>query len=301
LADKYLVCHSFILVIMSATFNYDNAFSRNIGWLTPQEQLRLKDARVACAGCGGVGAEYIVTLARLGVCQFNIADFDDYEVHNFNRQAGAFMSTVGQDKAHVMEHVAKDINPEAQVNNFHDGVNEDNVDAFLENVDAYVDGLDFFALEARILVYQKCYEKQIPVFIAAPIGMGTAMLNFVPGSMSFDDYFNFSSVNSLPEKLVLFMVGLSPSLIQLKYLVYPEGANFSKQKTPSTIVGPKLCAGVVATNVLKSVLGRGEIIAAPKAMHFDAYLNKLVHTHCRYGNRGPLQKLKYNIAKKRLI
>ncbi|WP_371192508.1 ThiF family adenylyltransferase [Glaciecola sp. SC05] len=282
------------------SFDYDNAFSRNIGWLTPAEQSQLKDKKVAVAGCGGVGAEYIVTLARLGIQHFNIADFDEYEVHNFNRQAGAFMSTVGIPKSQVMESVANDINPEATVKTFDTGVTAENVDAFLEGVDAYVDGLDFFALEARILVYQKCLEKNIPVFIAAPIGMGTAMLNFVPGSMTYDQYFNFSSVESLPEKLVLFMVGLSPSLIQLKYLVYPEGANFSAQKTPSTIMGVKLCAGVVAANVLKYVLNRGKIIAAPKAMHFDAYLNKTVHTHCRMGNKGPLQRLKYSIAKKRL-
>jgi molybdopterin/thiamine biosynthesis adenylyltransferase len=283
------------------TFEYDNAFSRNIGWLTPSEQARLKDIKVAVAGCGGVGAEYIVTLARLGIQQFNIADFDEYEVHNFNRQAGAFMSTVGQAKSQVMEAVAKDINPNASVNTFDTGVTAANVDAFLDNVDAYVDGLDFFALEARILVYQKCYEKKIPVFIAAPIGMGTAMLNFLPGNMPYDKYFNFSSVKTLPEKLVLFMIGLSPSLIQLKYLVYPAGANFSAQKTPSTIMGVKLCAGVVAANVLKYALGRGKVIGAPSAMHFDAYLNKIVYTRCRLGNKGPLQKLKYAIASKRLI
>ncbi|MFC4700131.1 ThiF family adenylyltransferase [Glaciecola siphonariae] len=284
-----------------STFEYQNAFSRNIGWLTPDEQLHLKNRRVAVAGCGGVGAEYIVALARAGFQNFNIADFDEYEVHNFNRQAGAFMSTVGQDKSKVMEQVALDINPQSDIKRFDDGVNKDNIDAFLHDVDVYVDGLDFFALEARLLVYKYCQDKGIPVFIAAPIGMGTAMLNFLPGSMSYDDYFNFSSVDSLEEKLVLFMIGLSPSLIQLKYLVYPEGANFSQQKTPSTIIGVKLCAGVVASNVLKHVLKRGKIIAAPRAMHFDAYLNTLKHTHCRFGNKGLLQRLKYAIAKKRLV
>ncbi|MGQ8364380.1 ThiF family adenylyltransferase [Glaciecola sp. 1036] len=282
-------------------FNYENAFSRNIGWLTPQEQNLLRSKKVAVAGCGGVGAEYIVSLARLGIQQFNISDFDDYEVHNFNRQAGAFMSTVGRQKADVMEQVALDINPESTIQSFKDGVNPENVDSFLDGVDCYVDGLDFFALEARILVYQKCQEKGIPVFIAAPIGMGVAMLNFLPGSMSYDQYFNFSAVETLEEKLVLFMVGLSPSLIQMKYLVYPEGANFKAQKTPSTIAGVKLCGGVVASNVLKFLTNRGEIIKAPYAMHFDAYLNKLVKTKCAFGNKGPLQQLKYRIAKSKLV
>jgi len=284
-----------------ASFDYQTAFSRNIGWLTPDEQQLLRTKKVAVAGCGGVGAEYIVTLARLGIEQFNIADFDEYEVHNFNRQAGAFMSTVNVPKATAMNRVALGINPSAKVVQFEDGVTPSNVDKFLEGVDAYVDGLDFFALEARIMVYQKCLEKNIPVFISAPIGMGAAMLNFLPKSMTYDEYFNFSSVKTLEEKLVLFMIGLSPSLIQLKYLVYPEGANFSAQKTPSTIMGVKLCAGVVASNVLKYLLKRGDIISAPRAMHFDAYLNKNVFTNCRSGNKGPIQRLKFALAKKKLI
>ncbi|MFZ2293610.1 MAG: ThiF family adenylyltransferase, partial [Polaromonas sp.] len=74
------------------TFDYDRAFSRNIGWVTQAEQEKLKRSRIAIAGLGGVGGGHLLTLARLGISNFNIADFDDFDVHNLNRQAGAFMS-----------------------------------------------------------------------------------------------------------------------------------------------------------------------------------------------------------------
>ena len=69
-------------------FNYKAAFSRNIGWVTEHEQETLSSKRVAIAGAGGVGGEHLVTLSRLGIQKFNISDFDEFEIHNFNRQAG---------------------------------------------------------------------------------------------------------------------------------------------------------------------------------------------------------------------
>ena len=57
------------------TFDYNEAFSRNIGWITEQEQGILKSKRIAIAGMGGVGGSHLLTLTRLGVGNFNIADF----------------------------------------------------------------------------------------------------------------------------------------------------------------------------------------------------------------------------------
>mgnify|MGYP001241452853 CR=1 FL=1 len=86
----------------SFEFDYDRAFSRNIGWVTRQEQARLQRARIAIAGLGGVGGAHLLTLCRLGLQDYAIADFDRFEVHNFNRQAGAFVSTVGVPKAQAL-------------------------------------------------------------------------------------------------------------------------------------------------------------------------------------------------------
>lgn len=52
-------------------FDYDKAFSRNIGWVTPEEQLILRTKRIAIAGLGGVGGSHLMTLTRLGVGKFN--------------------------------------------------------------------------------------------------------------------------------------------------------------------------------------------------------------------------------------
>jgi molybdopterin/thiamine biosynthesis adenylyltransferase len=279
-------------------FDYNKAFSRNIGWVTEEEQQILKTKKVAIAGAGGVGGIHLLTLARLGIENFNIADFDDFEVHNFNRQSGAFMSTLGEQKVDVMERMGKDINPNANIKSFPEGIFEHNVDEFLDGIDLYVDALDFFALSARKIIFQKCQEKEIPVVTAAPLGMGCALLCFMPGKMTFEEYFRFEDKETENDQLIQFLVGLSPAMLQRPYLVDETRVSFIEKRGPSTPMAVNLCAGMAETYALKILLNRGEVLAAPYGLHFDAYRNKFKKTWRPSGNRGILPKLMFKIARK---
>ncbi len=271
-------------------FHYATATSRNIGWITDAEQEKLRKSRIAVAGLGGVGGAHLLTLARLGIGKFAISDFDEFDVHNLNRQAGAFVSQMGRNKLDVLAQMAKDINPELSLRLFPDGVNAENVDDFLRDVDIYVDGLDFFALPARRMVFAKCREKGIPVLTAAPLGMGVALLYFSPDGMSAEEYFRWEG-HDVQEQYARFIAGLSPAMVQRDYLVAPEAVNFQEKRGPSTVMACDLCAGVMGTSVLKLLLQRGSIRAAPWGMHFDAYHQTLKHTWRPFGNANPLQWL----------
>ena len=280
-------------------FDYAQAFSRNAGWVTASEQATLRGKRIAIAGMGGVGGIHLLTLTRLGVGAFSIADFDTFDIANFNRQAGAMMSTVGKPKTVVMAAMARDINPELDIRTFADGVTSANVDAFLEGVDLYVDGLDFFAFDARDIVFAALAERRIPAVIVAPVGMGASLLNFMPGGMTFDDYFGWGGCTA-EDKALRFLIGLSPALLQRTYLVDPSATDMRAERVPSTPIGSELAAGVATTEALKILLGRGKVIAAPRGVHFDAYRNKLVRTWRPGGNRNPIQRLALAFARRTL-
>lgn len=271
-------------------FNYNEAFSRNIGWFTEAEQQLLITKRIAIAGMGGVGGSHLTTLARLGFGGFNIADMDSFELANFNRQACAFVSTIGSSKVNVMADMALDINPELSINRFHSGLQLDNMDEFLSGVDIYVDSLDFSSTDIRWAVFDACAKKGIPAITAAPIGMGVSLLCFMPGGMSFDDYFQWHG-QSHEERLIRFLAGLTPRMMQLPYLVKTEVVNVKKAKLPSTIIGCQLCSDLLSAHALKIALNRGPIMTAPRALHFDAYRNKMSVTWRPGGNKNPLQKL----------
>ncbi len=281
------------------TFDYQRAFSRNIGWVTEAEQQVLRGKRVAIAGMGGVGGAHLRTLARLGVANFNIADFDRFEVHNMNRQAGAFMSTLGQPKVEVMAAIGRDINPQADIRTFGEGVTPANIDEFLRDVDVYVDSIDFFAMEARRMLFRACYERGIPALTAAPLGMGVAMLGFARPGMSFEQYFKVEG-HEHQEQFARFIAGLSPAMLQRNYLVAPEAVNFIEQRGPSTGMACDLCAGMMGTSVLKVLLGRGSFRFAPWGMQFDAYRQRLRFTWRPGGNSNPLQQLLLMLIRPRL-
>jgi len=281
------------------TFSYDEAFSRNIGWITQQEQQKLRNCRIAIAGMGGVGGAHLLTLSRLGIGKFNISDLDEFEVANFNRQAGANMSTLGRQKVEVLEEMAKNLNPEQEVKVFPNGVTEDNVEEFLDDVDLYVDGLDYFAVSARRATFAKCHEKGIPAVTAAPLGIGAAVLNFLPGGMSFEEYFRLEGKSEM-EQLLNFLIGLSPAMLQRTYLADPATVDLANHKGPSTPMAVEICAGMAASQAMKILLKRGPVKSAPWGQQFDGYRDKYKKTWRPGGNNNPIQKLTLLIAKKQL-
>ncbi|MBW2570510.1 MAG: ThiF family adenylyltransferase, partial [Deltaproteobacteria bacterium] len=119
------------------------AFSRNIGLLTQAEQDKLSNAKIAIPGMGGVGGVHLITMTRTGVGNFHIADFDTYDPVNINRQFGARVQDFGRPKMEVMKEQALSINPYLEIKEFPEGINNTNIDDFLNGVDVVLDGLDF--------------------------------------------------------------------------------------------------------------------------------------------------------------
>jgi molybdopterin/thiamine biosynthesis adenylyltransferase len=281
---------------MTEKFDYNKAFSRNIGWFTEQEQSVLRSKKVAIAGCGGVGGIHSQTMARLGIGKFHLADFDEFGVENFNRQVGAMMSTVGHAKMDVMNKVLADINPEVELHSFPQGVNDGNVEEFLNGVDLYIDSLDFFAMDARRKVFEMCAEMSIPAVTAAPLGMGTAFLCFMPGEMTFEEYFGMQG-RAQTEQYLRFYLGLAPASLQSQYLVDPSRLNLEEKRGPSTIIGCTMSAGVAAAYAVKILLGRGDLVCAPQGMHWDPYMNQMEVTDIPDGHNNPEFQINLAAAK----
>jgi molybdopterin/thiamine biosynthesis adenylyltransferase/nitroreductase len=278
-------------------FDYGEAFSRNLGWLTDWEQKSLRARRVAIAGLGGVGGIHLLTLARFGIGSFTLADPDSFDLANFNRQAGASLASIGRSKVEVMAKVARDINPGLDLRVFPKGIEERDIDAFLDGADVYLDGLDFFALSIRRRVFARCAELGIPAVTAAPLGMGAAFLVFEPGGMTFEQYFGLEGLPA-PRQYVRFLLGLSPRGLHLRYLADPSYVDLAGRRGPSTAAAVQICAGVAAAEIVKLLLGHGRVYAAPFYHQFDAYRGKWIRGRLRFGARNPLHRVKIAAAER---
>ncbi len=277
-------------------FSYDVAFSRNLGWTTEWEQAALRAKRVAIAGMGGVGGSHLLALTRLGIGAFSIADFDAFDLVNLNRQAGANAASMGRAKVDVMAEQAVAINPELRISRFAEGVTEQNLDRFLDGCDLVVDGLDFFVLDIRARMFARACERGIPAVTAAPIGMGAGFLAFLPGGQTFEQYFRLEGQPE-QEQYLRFLMGVAPRGLHRSYLADDSRVDLAARRGPSTVAACELCAGMVATQALKILLGRGQVPAAPVHLTIDAYLGRAVRTRLRWGNAGPLQRAKRAVAR----
>ena len=271
-----------------------NEFSRNIGLLSEHEQAQLLQARVAVVGAGGVGGLHILTLARLGLGKFNIADPDNFEAANVSRQFGAANSTYGRNKAEVLAEMVKDINPQAEVTIFTEGVTEQNLDEFLGDSKVLVDGIDFFELATRRKIFIAAREKGIYAVTCAPLGFGSTLQTFSPDGMDFDTYFGTNENQSYERNLAAFAAGLAPNPYHISYLDVSRVR--MKEKTgPAVAPACTLAASLLSTEVVKIITGSQKVYAVPHYIQIDMYKRKLKNGYLWFGGNNPLQKLKTEI------
>ena len=275
----------------SPGWNYEEAFCRNLGLVTAEEQQKLRHTRVAVAGLGGVGGIDLVTLARIGIGRFTIADPDVFELANTNRQYGANQATLGRSKAEVMAEMVRAINPEAEVRLLKSAIDPQNVGQFLDGADILVDGIEAFEIDVRRFLFRRAAEQGIYALGAGPVGFSTVWVIFDPQGMSFDHYFDLSDAQDPLEKFVAYIVGMAPRATQRAYMDLSH-VNVQLRTGPSLSLACQLAGGVVGAEVVKILLGRGRVRAAPHYYQFDVYLGRLVHGRLWGGNRHPLQRFK---------
>ena len=120
---------------------------------------KLSNSTVAVVGVGGVGGIAAITLARTGVGNIIIQDFDTVEESNINRQIVANYSTIGLSKVDVLEKQIKEINPNCNVIKLNSFFDKDNLSLFSYNIDYVIDAIDSF--ESKCLLINNCIERNI--------------------------------------------------------------------------------------------------------------------------------------------
>jgi len=128
---------------MELTDNYIHRFS-GISRLYGLEGMeRLAKSHVAIVGLGGVGSWIVEAVARAGIGEITLMDFDDVCVSNFNRQIHSLDTTVGQFKVEVMAERVRNINKDCKVHILNDRFTADNSNVLLkQNYDYIIDAFD---------------------------------------------------------------------------------------------------------------------------------------------------------------
>ena len=133
---------------------------------------KLRNSRVIVFGVGGVGSYTVEALARSGVGQITMVDFDEISESNINRQLHSLRSTIGKSKIDVMKDRILDINPDCKVELVKRLVYDD-VDEVLGNnkYDFVVDAIDVIGSKINLIEY--CAKNNINII--SSMGFGNKM------------------------------------------------------------------------------------------------------------------------------
>ena len=146
-----------------------NPFSRTQFVLGSDAMEKLKSARVAVFGVGGVGGYVVEALARSGVGALDLIDHDTISLTNINRQILATRETVGMDKAEAAARRAKSINPDCDTKAIKTFYLPETADQFdFTKYDYVVDAID--TVTGKLMLVQAAKEAGIPIISSMGTG-----------------------------------------------------------------------------------------------------------------------------------
>jgi len=237
---------------------YTEMVGRNIGIVSSEEQERLRETCIAVAGCGGMGGLSAEQLIRLGVGHVKIADFDNFETHNLSRQCGSTFSNVGQHKAEVLARYFREINPELDLEVFTDGIQEENVEKFIEDAETVIDGIDYSCFYNTVILHRVARKKGLCVVSPNAIGFGANVFIFGPQTMSIEEYTGLSRSASR-EEIESFKIPIEKFAPYFPSYADPEVARkaaLGEISIPNIVMPQHLGTAIAVSEAVMIVLGR---------------------------------------------
>jgi len=148
------------------------------GW-GREGQTKLKRAKVAVAGVGGLGCPASLYLSAAGVGNILLIDNESFELSNLNRQILGFQRDVGRLKAETAREKLEALNPEIEVSTKTVKITQKNIRELIRGSDIVVDAMDNW--ETRFIINEGCVRERIPLVHAGIYGWSGQMTTILPG------------------------------------------------------------------------------------------------------------------------
>ncbi|MBM4338122.1 MAG: HesA/MoeB/ThiF family protein [Deltaproteobacteria bacterium] len=189
-------------------------------------QEKLKKARVAVAGAGGLGSPIALYLTAAGIGTIRLIDHDRVSLSNLNRQILHHEEDVGGKKVNSARTKLKNLNRRVEIEAIDQTITETNICQLVEGCDAIVDAMD--NLPTRYVLNRCAIEKKIPFFHGAVRGFEGRAMTILPGKSA-----------------CLGCLYRGP---------------IAEEKFPVIGVTPAVIGSIQATEVIKYLLGIGQLL-----------------------------------------
>jgi molybdopterin/thiamine biosynthesis adenylyltransferase len=205
-------------------------YQRNLGVISPLEQVKLLQSKVAIIGAGGLGGTILELLTRMGIGKLIIADKDIMVDSNLNRQILSKETNLGQIKTEAAVKRVKEINSSVEIIGHSVFINSDNVKKIINGAEVVIDALD--NLPSRFVLQKACRDLKIPLIHGAIAGFNGQLTTIFPEDKGLE--LIYGSDKDLPE-------------------------HGSEVELGAPTVTPALIASLEAQEVVKILLKRGKL------------------------------------------
>lgn len=221
--------------------------TRNIELIGEDAQNKLINSKVCVVGIGGVGGYAVEMLARSGIGNIMLIDFDIIEKSNINRQIIATHSNIGMFKTDCMQQRIKEINPNCNVVCLRERINNQNIAQIIENFTYVIDAID--SVTDKICLIKYCKENNIPIISSMGTGNRIAIPNYI-----VQDLFKTSG-DGLAKVL---RRELKDKIKNLDVVISATPTENKQKNIASICYHPAICGCILASFVIKSIIDKGE-------------------------------------------
>ncbi len=144
----------------------------------PKGQKKLLNSKVLIIGAGGLGAPAAMYLAAAGIGTIGIADADEVDLSNLQRQIIHGTADVGKAKVKSAKETMNAMNPDVTVNTYRTFVTSENIMDLIKDYDFIIDGTDNFP--AKFLINDACVMAKKPFSHAGIIRFQGQLMTYVP-------------------------------------------------------------------------------------------------------------------------
>lgn len=193
---------------------------RNHYWVGGEKgQDKIFNLKIGVAGLGGMGSNIAEIFARLGVGYLRITDPDTIERTNLNRQVIAFENTIGHKKAEASARELHKIAKEITIDVSTEGIQEHNVDNFVNDLDVVINEIDVYHIDKQILLLEAARKNKIDVYTTLVVGLGIHLYKYDHKSKySPREFLGLLLMNPTAENLVERLGQPLPDYLQGKSL-----------------------------------------------------------------------------------
>ncbi|MGW4641279.1 ThiF family adenylyltransferase [Sphaerisporangium sp. NPDC004334] len=247
---------------------YDEALywervDRNLGWLgdTPEEQRKrqekLRDSVIGIVGTGGIGGAVALRLVRMGARNLKLADPDEFDVTNIQRQMGADLATVGRNKAEVVAEMAFDLTRDVNIDVYPEGITPGSAEEFMDGCDYVMDQMEFYQVKNRYALHRAFRASERCKFMLKipTVGHTVIVYKYTHDSMTIEEVYDIPEdaefTDDVVRKLVERAIAVMPD--------YPDRAEIDRwfldmRRMPIFGACPPMAEGILVERLAMEIM-----------------------------------------------